>query len=113
MADDKRDNLIQITIVLIVAVTGLAIIFGLLGGGLTGGGMMGGMMGFGGLFMLIPVVFVILLIYALVDRDRPTYLAGTCYEIENPTQVLEHRYARGELSREDYLRMRDDLSRRY
>ena len=112
MAGDQRDTLIQISIVLIVAVTGLAIIFGLLGGGLTDGGMMGGMMGFGGLFMLVPVVFVILLIYALVDRDRPTYLVGTCFDLDNPMQVLEHRYARGELSREDYLRMREDLSRR-
>ncbi len=112
MADNQRDALIQVMIVLIVAVLGLALVFSLFGGGMMGGGMMGGMMGFGWLIMLLPIIFIIVLIYALLDRDKTQYTPSQYHERENPLQILERRYAGGEVSREDYLKMKEDLHTR-
>ncbi len=107
MADKQRDTLIQIMVVLIVALVGFALF-----SSLFGGGMMGGMMGFGWLFMLLPVIFIVILIYALLDRDRPTYNQQPYYEYENPMRVLKRRYACGELSREEYLKIKEDINGR-
>ncbi len=112
MADNQRDTLIQIMIVLIVAVLGLVVVSSLFGGGMMGGGMMGGMMGFGWLIMLLPIIFIIVLIYALLDKDKPSYTPSPYHVKENPLQILERRYASGEVSREDYLRMKEDLHTR-
>jgi uncharacterized membrane protein len=118
LADNKNNSLIQIMVVLIAAFLGFAIISSLFGGGMMGGGMMGGM-GFGWLFMLLPLFFVIFIIYALLDRGRPAYdqsqyppqYQPPYQDSGNPILVLEQRYASGELSREDFLRMRDDINR--
>ena len=111
MADKQRDTLIQIIIVLIVVIVGFAIISSLFGSGMMGGGMMGGM-GFGWLFMLLPIIFIIVLIYALLYRERPSNNQTPYYGNETPMQVLQRRYASGEISRSDYLRMKEDINRR-
>ena len=111
MAEKQRDNLIQIIIVIIIAIVGFALISLFLGGGMMGGGMMGGM-GFGWIVMLLPLLFIIFLLYALSDRDRPTYNQSPYSGNENPIQILEQRYASGELSREEYFRIREDIYRR-
>ena len=67
---------------------------------------MGGMMGFGWLFMFLPVILIIVIIYALLDRDTVSY-----YDGEDPMQVLERRYAIGEISRNEYRRIKDDINR--
>lgn len=112
MADNQRNTLVQIMVVVIVALVGFAIISSLFGFGMMGGGMMGGMMGFGMLFMLLPVIFIIIILYALLDNNRPIYNQQPYYGNVNPMQVLEQRYASGELSREDYFRIKEDIRRK-
>jgi len=65
-------------------------------------------MGWMGLWMLLGVVLVVVLLWAFlrgiggVDADRRR-------TEETPEQLLKHRYARGEIDRETFVRMRDDL----
>jgi len=74
------------------------------------GSWMGGMMPMGGGMMLVGLVWLALLVAAgaaivwliLRGRGRQTD--------PNARQVLDVRYARGELDRETYLRMRADLT---
>jgi putative membrane protein len=63
-------------------------------------------MGFGWLFMLAFWALVILGIVALARwlRNGNTTTRG------DVRQVLDERYARGEIDREEYLRRREDLS---
>jgi putative membrane protein len=98
--------LLIVVIALIIAVFLISIIFPF---GDHGGGMMGGMMGLGWLLMLLPIILIVVLVYALLDRERPQYYQSAPNIGENPLQILDGRYARGELSREEYLRMRGDL----
>ena len=69
-------------------------------------GIMGGMMGFGWLFMLLPFILIIVIITAILDRGNVSY-----YDGGNPMQVLEQRYANGEISRNEYWRIKNDLNR--
>ncbi len=65
--------------------------------------------------MLVPVVIVLIVVLAILSL-RPTARVqyGWRYE-QSPDQkrqaleVLGERYARGEITREEYLRMKDDL----
>jgi len=92
---------------LLVATTGTAAAHG---GGSYGGGMMGGGWGlFGGamglwglLWMGILIAVPLYLVFALAGRngDRSD---------ERPLSVLRERYARGELSDEEFERRRDHL----
>ncbi len=66
-----------------------------------GGMMMGGM----GLMMLVPILLVVLLIYALSPQTN-------LRDGDDARGILERRYARGEISRDEYLRTRDDLEGR-
>ncbi|HEX9341359.1 MAG TPA: SHOCT domain-containing protein [Thermoplasmata archaeon] len=79
-----------------------------------------GMMGGGGwgwalLMMGVPfVILIVILFVAFVGLREPAALAA--YPIYGPPalgplDVLDQRYARGELNREEYLRIRQDLSR--
>lgn len=66
-------------------------------------------MGFCWVFMLLFWVLVILAIVALVKwlAGSMSTKAGT--EEMTPREILERRYARGEISREEYERMKRDL----
>lgn len=80
---------------------------------------MHGMMGIGWVFMLIPltiliVVFLLLLLAATrPDRWRPLYWGPWGWNYYHggfdPERILDERYARGELPRDEYMRMKDDL----
>jgi uncharacterized membrane protein len=83
--------------------------------------MDGGMMGSGWLFMLVPLLFVILLIFFLVPglSEEARSPQGSCapgipqlpfQATSASVEILSQRYARGEISRDDYLRMRDDIA---
>ncbi len=82
-------------------------------GGLMGWGGYGGYgMGIaGGLFMLVfwglIIVGLILVVRWLWDqgRHRSGYGAGN-----DPLDILKRRYARGEISKEDYDRIKQDLA---
>ncbi|WP_335999352.1 SHOCT domain-containing protein [Halorientalis halophila] len=94
---------------LLVATTGTAAAHG---GGSYGGGMMGGGWGlFGGamglwglLWMGLLVAVPLYLVYALFNR-------GSDGNEEQPLSVLRERYARGELSDDEFDRRREQLER--
>ena len=75
-----------------------------------------GMMGWGAIFMVVPLLVLILVVILAPGASRlrepvpryapPPSSAGTALE------TLNARYARGEISREEYLRIRADLEGR-
>jgi putative membrane protein len=114
MSGNERNVPINVLVVMLLAVIGFAAIAGIFGFGFVGGWGIGGMMGFGMLFMSLPVILIILLVVALANRGgRPIYRSSCCRgDDADAIDVLEMRYARGEISREEYLRMMEDLKRR-
>jgi putative membrane protein len=93
---------------LLVATTGtVAAEGGSYGGGMMDGGwgLFGGAMGLWGLLWMGLLIAVPLsLVYALLDRE-------TDGEDERPMSVLRERYARGELSDDEFDRRRERLER--
>jgi len=76
-------------------------------------GMMGsGAWGWAMLMMGIPAVVLIAILFVALGvlREPGTYVAYAP-QPQHPLEILEQRYARGELTREDYLKIRDDLTR--
>lgn len=66
------------------------------------------MMGFG---LLIPLLILGVIIYALGWRPQiGNYSLPNTSQSRSALDVLNERYARGEISREEYQVMRDDLS---
>jgi putative membrane protein len=61
--------------------------------------------GYGGWFMwLIPVIVVAIVIYFIVQARRDGGVR------ETPLEILEKRYAKGEVSKEDFERMKREIS---
>jgi len=94
---------------LLVAATGTATAHGSrsYGGGMMGGGwgLFGGTMGLWGLlWMGLLIAVPIYLVYALLDR-------GSGGNDEQSLSVLRERYARGELSDDEFDRRRKQLER--
>ncbi|MHA2400922.1 MAG: hypothetical protein ACXADU_18800 [Promethearchaeota archaeon] len=112
MEENERPSWVKIFIIILIVIVGFVILASLLG---SGTGMMGGMMGFGWLFILLPIILIIFLIYTLTGRDRDTYkYSPQPYSgRESPLEVLERRYVNGEISRNDYLRMKKDIEDKY
>ena len=68
--------------------------------------------GFGMIIWIVVLIVVIWLIIRLVTRNDATAGRGTQHtlpENESPLDVLQKRYARGEITREQYLDMKKDL----
>jgi putative membrane protein len=62
---------------------------------------MGGMMGIGmGIGVLFWVAVAALLYYAITGREEKE---------KSALEILKERYARGEISREEYLRMKEEI----
>jgi putative membrane protein len=81
-------------------------------GHMMGGGMMDGMMGGGAvmwLWALFAVLVLVLLVVGVVWLVRTLTSPGTGSATSTARQELDLRYARGELSREDYQQRRADL----
>lgn len=100
-------RLALLTTALFVAATGTATAHA--GGGYSGGAMGGGTMGggtglWGVLWMGILIALVLALAYWLLDR-------GSGDGDADPRSVLRERYARGEISDEEFERRRDRLDR--
>ncbi len=65
-------------------------------------------MGFGWIFMIIFWGLVILgIVYLIQVVSKGTKKEDT----ETPLDILKKRYARGEITKEEYERMKDDLTR--
>ncbi len=84
-------------------------------------GWMHDMMGWGGWMIpwgwILIVILVVILIYALAGRggQRPSEPSrgshvGEKEDLETPLDILKKRYARGEISREDFEQMKKDVS---
>ena len=64
--------------------------------------------GYGGMFMWIIFLIVIgLLIYFIVQSQKTKGQTPTLHE--SPLDILKRRYAGGEITREEYERMKKDL----
>jgi putative membrane protein len=67
-------------------------------------------MGFGmGLFWLIAVIVVAYFIYKLIKSEK--ILAPSRPVIRSAEDILSERYAKGELTREQYMQMKEDLKK--
>ncbi|APF18964.1 Protein of unknown function DUF2078, membrane [Caldithrix abyssi DSM 13497] len=62
-------------------------------------------MGFGWVYTLIFVALAVWLVYQIVQRNssRPDE------SVKTPLEILKERYARGEISKSEFDRMKDDL----
>jgi len=82
------------------------------GGSYAGPYGMMGMMGYGSGFMfLIPIAFLALIalgVYYLVTTFTRTGRSASSRG-ERALEILKERYARGEATREEYLKMREEL----
>lgn len=114
-------------ILLVVLVCALAVPAFFVMGSWGGGGMMGGgtgsVWGWGLPLMAIAVVGVIVVLVLLARGGEP--VAPPAYPMSGyapvpappapgtPLEILDARYARGEITRDEYLRMRQDLESRH
>lgn len=104
---------VVLAVFVVLAIGGI----GMMGGGLLGGGMMGGMMGFplmGGLVMFaLPVLFIALSIVLGIALMRGESIsrapAAPLTRQDVPLDVLKMRYARGEITQEQFTEMRRQL----
>jgi len=106
METKQTSPLVWLGLAIVLAV-GLMAVFAAFIAPYGGGyGMMGGGMGWGVLFMVVPAVFLILLLLAALGAfpPRQAYVPAS-----SALETLNVRYARGELTREDYVRMRAEL----
>ena len=70
--------------------------------------MMHPVMGIGmGLFWLIAITVVAYLIYKLIKSEK--ILVPCRPVIRSAEDILSERYAKGELTREQYMQMKDDI----
>lgn len=114
MTNQRLSPLAWLGIGLVVAIALLAL-FGALSMSSYGGyyGMMGsGSWGWGLLMMAVPGVLLIVILLAALGGLGERPMAAPSWTSTSPSavEVLDSRYARGELSREDYLKIRADLT---
>ncbi len=116
MSNRRTTSLKWLGIALIVAILLMVIAAGLgywmYNGSYGGYGMMGG--GGGGwwvvLMMGVPaLVLIVILAVVLIGLGEPTPTADLA-RLPTALETLDARYARSGISREEYLRMRDDLT---
>ncbi len=73
---------------------------------MMGDGWFWGHMGFGWLFWIVIIVLFVWLLTQAVGRNRDSESRS---REETPLEILKKRYARGEISHEEYERMKKDL----
>jgi putative membrane protein len=68
-------------------------------------------MGFGtGIIWLIVVVVIAYLVYRLI-RDEKILAPSKIVSIKSAEEILNERYAKGELTREQYVQMKEDIKK--
>ena len=64
--------------------------------------------GYGGIFMwLILIVILVVVVYFLFERKKSE--DGDVPERETPLEILKKRYAKGEITKEEFDRMKDEI----
>ena len=114
MVRTRKDGWLIIVVLFLVTLIGIGLLGGA-SGGMMDGGMMGGMMGFGWLLMVLPILLIIFLVSSLLERnstpsERPPQYGY--YGTETPMQILERRYASGDISSEDFYKMKAEIYNR-
>ncbi len=87
------------------------------GSGMMGPWMMGGWPGWGGhmmsasplVWVLVAVLTVLVVLLAVLLTARRRGSIESERPSAGPREILDRRYARGEISREEYVRVREDL----
>jgi len=78
-------------------------------------GMMGGW-GVGMAFMVVPAIILILIVIIAIGEfgERPGYNTYPVYVPPQPSplDILDQRYARGEIGHDEYFRMRAEFGKR-
>jgi putative membrane protein len=68
-------------------------------------------MGFGtGIIWLIAIVVIAYLIYKLIKSEK-IILPSRIVSSKSPEDILDERYAKGELTREQYVQMKEDIKK--
>ena len=116
MSENERNTWPIVIVVISVVAIGFVAIVSAFGSGTTSYGMMGGgMMGFGWLFMLIPllffIAFVIILTGALSDGTHHDHccVPSNVHQSAPSIEILNQRYAKGEITRDEYARMKNEI----
>lgn len=114
MAQRESNPVLWLGLAIVLAVGLMALFAALLTPYGTGYGMMGWGMGWGALFMVVPALFLILVLLAALGAFRPSPSFVPPYPAMAPPAVeaLNLRYARGEVSREEYARIRSEIEGR-
>jgi uncharacterized membrane protein len=122
--DERRFGLTIVALILLIPITVITIVIiavatGGFGGGYYYWGPMGGMMGEGWIFMLIPLTFlVVLFVMLMLAAARPSswrpFLLGPWdrsapHDRQDAEAILDERYASGDISREEFMRIKEDL----
>ena len=66
---------------------------------------------FHGFMSLIFTIAIIILVVSLIRRRHPPYPYTDYSGRSQALQILEERYAKGEIQREEYLQKKQDLGR--
>ncbi len=111
MAIRKSDPLTWLGIALAVAI-GTMVVLGAWAMATYGGyyGMMGnGSWAWGLVMMAVPGIFLVLILVVVLGDLAKRTTDSAPVPISDPIAILDARYARGELSREEFLKAREDL----
>lgn len=64
--------------------------------------------GWGGIFMwIVFLIIVVVIVYLIVQSSKPRSYDSSF--IESPIDILKKRYAKGEITKEEFEKMRKDL----
>jgi putative membrane protein len=64
-----------------------------------------------GLPIIIPWIGVLFLILYLILRDSGHHTSGIVKANTSPEEILDERYARGEITRDLYMQMKEDMKK--